>query len=75
MGNVKGVIVAEAADIIAKFGAVEDDQRYTRLVELFTDVDGSFPNHHPDPAHPENLQDLIRALRRAGVCLAGVSLL
>lgn len=29
--------MAEAADIIAKFGAVEDDQRYTRLVELFTD--------------------------------------
>ena len=29
--------MAAAADIIAKFGAVEDDQRYTRLVELFTD--------------------------------------
>jgi phosphomannomutase/phosphoglucomutase len=25
-------------------------------------VDGTFPNHHPDPSHPENLQDLIRAL-------------
>jgi phosphomannomutase / phosphoglucomutase len=33
------------------------------LVELFCDVDGTFPNHHPDPAHPENLQDLMRALR------------
>jgi phosphomannomutase/phosphoglucomutase len=33
------------------------------LVELFTDVDGNFPNHHPDPAHPENLQDVIRALK------------
>jgi phosphomannomutase / phosphoglucomutase len=33
------------------------------VVELFCDVDGNFPNHHPDPAHPENLQDLIRALR------------
>ena len=33
------------------------------VVELFTDIDGSFPNHHPDPAHPENLEDLIRALR------------
>jgi phosphomannomutase/phosphoglucomutase len=31
--------------------------------ELFCDVDGNFPNHHPDPAHPENLQDLIRCLR------------
>ena len=33
------------------------------VIELFCDVDGSFPNHHPDPAHPENLQDLIRCLR------------
>ncbi|MBB5497165.1 phosphomannomutase/phosphoglucomutase [Paraburkholderia sp. MM5384-R2] len=33
------------------------------LVELFTEVDGNFPNHHPDPAHPENLEDVIRALK------------
>src|SRR5690606_24327439 len=33
------------------------------LTELFCDVDGHFPNHHPDPSRPENLQDLIRALR------------
>jgi phosphomannomutase/phosphoglucomutase len=33
------------------------------LVELFTEIDGNFPNHHPDPAHPENLQDVIRALK------------
>ncbi|MBL8392943.1 MAG: phosphomannomutase/phosphoglucomutase, partial [Candidatus Accumulibacter sp.] len=36
------------------------------LVELFCEVDGSFPNHHPDPSKPENLQDLIRALRPSG---------
>jgi len=33
------------------------------LVELFCDVDGRFPNHHPDPADPHNLEDLIRCLR------------
>jgi phosphomannomutase / phosphoglucomutase len=33
------------------------------VIELFCDVDGTFPNHHPDPAHPENLQDLIRCLK------------
>lgn len=33
------------------------------LVELFTDIDGNFPNHHPDPAHPENLQDVIAKLK------------
>ena len=33
------------------------------VVELFCEVDGHFPNHHPDPSKPENLQDVIRALR------------
>lgn len=31
--------------------------------EMFCEVDGHFPNHHPDPSQPENLQDLIAALR------------
>ena len=29
------------------------------VVELFCEVDGKFPNHHPDPSQPENLQALI----------------
>ena len=32
------------------------------VIELFCEVDGRFPNHHPDPADPKNLQDLIRCL-------------
>jgi len=31
--------------------------------ELFCEVDGHFPNHHPDPSVPENLQDLIHVLK------------
>jgi phosphomannomutase/phosphoglucomutase len=31
--------------------------------ELFCEVDGHFPNHHPDPANLENLQDLIKNLQ------------
>jgi len=31
--------------------------------ELFSEVDGQFPNHHPDPSKPENLRDLIAALQ------------
>ena len=31
--------------------------------ELYTNVDGNFPNHHPDPSKPANLQDLIKALK------------
>ncbi|OIQ91527.1 phosphomannomutase/phosphoglucomutase [mine drainage metagenome] len=33
------------------------------VLELFCEVDGSFPNHHPDPADPHNLEDLQRVLR------------
>ena len=33
------------------------------VIELFSEVDGDFPNHHPDPSKPENLQDLMRALQ------------
>jgi phosphomannomutase len=32
---------------------------------LFADIDGRFPNHHPDPTVPENLDDLIAAVRSA----------
>jgi phosphomannomutase/phosphoglucomutase len=34
--------------------------------ELFCEVDGTFPNHHPDPSHVENLEDLIEALTSEG---------
>lgn len=33
------------------------------VIELFCEVDGRFPNHHPDPSKPENLRDLQRVLR------------
>jgi phosphomannomutase/phosphoglucomutase len=31
--------------------------------EMYCDVDGHFPHHHPDPSDPKNLEDLIAALR------------
>ncbi|KQP02087.1 phosphomannomutase/phosphoglucomutase [Pseudorhodoferax sp. Leaf265] len=36
------------------------------VTELFSEVDGNFPNHHPDPSKPENLHDLIAALKTTG---------
>ena len=33
------------------------------VTELFSEVDGNFPNHHPDPSKPENLRDLVKALQ------------
>ncbi|MEX2480094.1 MAG: phosphomannomutase/phosphoglucomutase [Gammaproteobacteria bacterium] len=37
-----------------------------KVTELFSEVDGTFPNHHPDPSKPENLADLIQALSDTG---------
>lgn len=55
-GNgVAGVI---APDIIEALGC--------EVTQLFCDVDGHFPNHHPDPAEPENLQDLIAKVKETG---------
>ena len=33
------------------------------VTELYSEVDGDFPNHHPDPSKPENLADLIRTVQ------------
>jgi len=35
------------------------------VLELFSEVDGNFPNHHPDPSKPENLRDLMLALKNS----------
>jgi phosphomannomutase/phosphoglucomutase len=34
-----------------------------KVTEMFCEVDGNFPNHHPDPSDPHNLIDLIAALK------------
>jgi phosphomannomutase/phosphoglucomutase len=52
-----GVAGAFAGDLFRGMGC--------EVIELFCEVDGNFPNHHPDPAHPENLQDLINSLRES----------
>lgn len=39
-------------------------------VGLFVEPDGNFPNHHPDPTQPENLQTAIKILRETGADLA-----
>ena len=50
-----GIAGATAPEIFRKLGC--------QVIELFSEVDGNFPNHHPDPSKPENLQDLIRTLK------------
>jgi phosphomannomutase / phosphoglucomutase len=45
------------------------------VIELYCEIDGSFPNHHPDPSNPENLRDLITAVKHheadVGIALDG----
>ena len=36
------------------------------ILPLYCDVDGNFPNHHPDPSDPHNLQDLILTVKKTG---------
>lgn len=50
-----GVAGASAPGILRAIGC--------EVIELFTEVDGNFPNHHPDPSKPDNLRDVIRALQ------------
>ena len=50
-----GVAGSVAPDLFRRMGCA--------VTELFCEVDGNFPNHHPDPSKPENLVDLQRALR------------
>ncbi len=57
-------IVLDSGNGVAGNTAPELYQRLgCELTELFSEVDGNFPNHHPDPSKPENLQDVIAALK------------
>jgi len=49
-----GVAGATAPELYRRLGC--------ELTELFCEVDGSFPNHHPDPSQPKNLADVQEAL-------------
>ncbi len=53
-----GIAGASAPDIFRAIGC--------EVIELFSEVDGNFPNHHPDPSKPENLRDLIAKLKTSG---------
>jgi len=50
-----GVAGAIAPELFKRLGC--------EIVPLFCEVDGHFPNHHPDPSKPENLKDVIKALQ------------
>ena len=39
------------------------------VIELYSEVDGNFPNHHPDPGKTENLKDLIQEIKKSNADL------
>ena len=51
-----GVAGATAGELYRRLGC--------EVHELYCEVDGRFPNHHPDPSDPENLKDLIALVQR-----------
>jgi len=53
-----GVAGASAPQIFRALGC--------EVIELFSEVDGNFPNHHPDPSKLENLKDLMETLKTSG---------
>lgn len=56
-----GVAGASAPGIFRAIGC--------EVIEMYSEVDGNFPNHHPDPSRPENLRDLIAKLKETGADL------
>ncbi|HEY8555105.1 MAG TPA: phosphomannomutase/phosphoglucomutase [Burkholderiales bacterium] len=53
-----GVAGAYAPELLRRLGC--------DVTALYCDVDGTFPNHHPDPSKPENLEELIRTVKGGG---------
>ncbi|HEX7044319.1 MAG TPA: phosphomannomutase/phosphoglucomutase [Burkholderiales bacterium] len=53
-----GVAGAYAPDLLRRLGC--------EVTALYCEVDGTFPNHHPDPSKPENLEELIRTVKGGG---------
>jgi phosphomannomutase/phosphoglucomutase len=53
-----GVAGALAAPLYRRLGC--------DVTELYCEVDGTFPNHHPDPSQPKNLVDLINEIKTGG---------
>ena len=53
-----GIAGSVAPDLFRRMGCT--------VTPLFCEVDGRFPNHHPDPSKPENLLDLQRVVHDTG---------
>ncbi len=60
------VVVDAGNGIAGELGPMLLEELGCEVIPLHCDVDGDFPNHHPDPGKPENLQDLIAKVQETG---------
>lgn len=60
------VVVDAGNGIAGELGPLLLEELGCEVIHLYCEVDGSFPNHHPDPGKPENLQDLIERVGQEG---------
>jgi phosphomannomutase/phosphoglucomutase len=71
------VILAQPLDVVIDCGngvtGVMAEQLFEQIgcnvTPLYTEVDGNFPNHHPDPSQPKNLEALINKVKDTGAHL------
>ncbi|MDO6822396.1 phosphomannomutase/phosphoglucomutase [Marinobacter sp. 1_MG-2023] len=63
------VVVDAGNGIAGELGPILIEELGCEVVPLYCDVDGDFPNHHPDPGKPANLADLIEKVKSEGADL------
>ncbi|MDX1756393.1 MAG: phosphomannomutase/phosphoglucomutase [Marinobacter sp.] len=63
------VVVDAGNGIAGELGPLLVEELGCEAIPLYCEVDGSFPNHHPDPGKPANLADLIQRVRDEGADL------
>jgi phosphomannomutase/phosphoglucomutase len=60
------VVVDAGNGIAGELGPMLIEELGCEVTPLYCEVDGDFPNHHPDPGKPANLQDLIAKVQETG---------
>ena len=63
------VVVDAGNGVAGELGPALIEELGCEVIPLHCEIDGTFPNHHPDPGKPENLQDLIRKVEEEGADL------
>ncbi|SHK19919.1 phosphomannomutase [Marinobacter antarcticus] len=63
------VVVDAGNGIAGELGPMLIEELGCEVIPLYCDVDGDFPNHHPDPGKPANLADLIERVKAEGADL------